>query len=184
MTDTSKIENDLCPAEPDFEPVVGEKARMEMFGPFKYTKAPTKDNPENVKIQGNWEAENIVMVPLPLLSKRGLGSRAQFHTKAAKQLQGLFAAWDAAGYGEYILQWGGTYCPRLIRGGNSLSNHAFGTAFDINVPWNPLGQEPAPLGGKGSVMALVALANEFGFYWGGHYHKRKDGMHFEIAKLL
>ncbi len=31
-----------------------------------------------------------------------------------------------------------------------MSNHAYGSAFDINVAWNPLGKPPAALG------ALVA----------------------------
>jgi len=29
----------------------------------------------------------------------------------------------------------------------------------------------------------VPIANRFGFYWGGHYQSRMDGMHFEIAVL-
>jgi hypothetical protein len=33
------------------------------------------------------------------------------------------------------------------------------------------------------VRELVEIANEWGFYWGGHF-TRKDGMHFEIAKIL
>ncbi|MFC1534810.1 M15 family metallopeptidase [Thermodesulfobacteriota bacterium] len=24
----------------------------------------------------------------------------------------------------------------------------------------------------------------FGFYWGGHFKSRPDGMHFEVAKIL
>jgi hypothetical protein len=39
------------------------------------------------------------------------------------------------------------------------------------------------MGQKGCVRELVPIANEFGFYWGGHF-SRMDGMHFEIAKLL
>lgn len=30
---------------------------------------------------------------------------------------------------------------------------------------------------------LVPIANDFGFYWGGHFRSRLDGMHFEIAEL-
>jgi hypothetical protein len=43
---------------------------------------------------------------------------------------------------------------------------------------------PPIVGEKGSVRLLVPLANKFGFFWGGHYRNRKDGMHFELAKLL
>ena len=73
--------------------------------------------------------------------------------------------------------------PRFVRGSRTiLSNHSFGTAFDINVPWNLLGSVPALVGQKGSVRELVPIANQNGFYWGGHF-PRKDGMHFSIAKL-
>jgi hypothetical protein len=29
----------------------------------------------------------------------------------------------------------------------------------------------------------VPVAHKFGFYWGGHF-SRRDGMHFEIAKVM
>ena len=48
--------------------------------------------------------------------------------------------------------------------------------------WNKLGAEPARRGAKGSVFDLVPLANRHGFYWGGHFAKRRDGMHFEFAR--
>lgn len=67
---------------------------------------------------------------------------------------------------------------------DAASNHAWGTAFDINVPWNGLGATPALVGARGSVRKLVPLANEHGFYWGGHFNGRPDGMHFEIAQIL
>jgi hypothetical protein len=34
------------------------------------------------------------------------------------------------------------------------------------------------------VRELVPIANKHGFYWGGHYSKRADGMHFEAAKVV
>jgi hypothetical protein len=46
-----------------------------------------------------------------------------------------------------------------------------------------LNKIPALVGQKGSVREIVPIANEFGFYWGGHF-TRKDGMHFEIAKIV
>lgn len=48
----------------------------------------------------------------------------------------------------------------------------------------PLGAQPALSGQKGSVRDLVGIANEHGFYWGGHFRTRLDGMHFEVARLL
>lgn len=38
-------------------------------------------------------------------------------------------------------------------------------------------------GEKETVLDLVKIANEHGFYWGGHF-PRLDGMHFEIAQLM
>jgi hypothetical protein len=75
---------------------------------------------------------------------------------------------------------------RFVRGRAAqgiLSNHAFGSAFDINYDWNKLGAVPALAGQKGSVRELVSIAQENGFYWGGHF-ERLDGMHFEVAKIL
>jgi len=69
-----------------------------------------------------------------------------------------------------------------MRGSTNLSRHAWGTAFDINVPWNGLNVVPPRVGDKGSVRELVTIANKHGFYWGGHFG-RLDGMHFEIAVL-
>ncbi len=83
-----------------------------------------------------------------------------------------------------MINWAGSYVPRFIRGSRTtLSNHAFGTAFDINTRENALGAIPALVGKHGSVRKLVPLANQHGFYWGGHFKSRKDGMHFEIAEL-
>jgi len=64
-----------------------------------------------------------------------------------------------------------------------LSNHAFGSAFDINASFNALGVEPARVGDRGCVRELVTIANDHGFYWGGHFAKRPDGMHFEVANI-
>jgi hypothetical protein len=83
-----------------------------------------------------------------------------------------------------MLTFDGAFAPRFIRCNNtSLSNHAFGTAFDINADENPLGAQPALPADKGCVFELVPIAHQFGFYWGGHF-SRRDGMHFEVAKVL
>lgn len=74
--------------------------------------------------------------------------------------------------------------PRFVRGSRTtLSNHSWGTAFDINYAWNCLGALPALRGEKGSVRELVPIAHRHGFYWGGHF-SRRDGMHFEVARVL
>ena len=65
---------------------------------------------------------------------------------------------------------------------NALSNHSFGSAFDINRVDNDFGAVPAFCGRRGSVRELVASANEVGMFWGGRFNTQ-DGMHFEISKL-
>jgi hypothetical protein len=44
-----------------------------------------------------------------------------------------------------------------------------------------LGQQPALVGQHGSVHELVELAYRHGFFWGGHFSGRLDGMHFELC---
>ena len=175
------------PPRPGFPPLVGNDQRAAVFGRFDYVSAPEPDNPEAIRILGSWRQDNIVSVPIPQLRK-ALGSKApqtmQFHRLAAKQLQGLWAEWEAAKLLDRVLSYEGAFVPRFIRGSRTtLSNHAFGSAFDINYRYNKLGERPALVGEKGSVRELVAIAHRWGFYWGGHFNGRPDGMHFEIAFL-
>ncbi len=175
------------PPRPAFRPIVSDEDRRRIFGRFDFEHAPVAGNPENIRILGNWEAKNIVKVEIPL--KRFLGKPGplsmRFHVLAKDQLVALWLAWEKAGLLDKILTYDGAFVPRFQRKSTSkLSNHAFGTAFDINAAQNGLGAEPAEIGERGCVRELVPLANEHGFYWGGHFSTRKDGMHFEVAKLL
>jgi hypothetical protein len=72
--------------------------------------------------------------------------------------------------------WG--YAFRGIRGAKTLSNHASGTAADINAPKHRLGATgtvPGHLRG-----AISAKAGQLGLRWGGDYTRRKDEMHVEL----
>jgi hypothetical protein len=165
-----------------FKPLVSTAERQRVFGKFDY-----KTNPDGtIKILGNWANKNIVKVHIPQLEgvegapKNGV---VYFHRLGAEQLKNLFEEWDAEGLIDLVLTWAGSFVPRMIRGSKTtLSNHAFGTAFDINAAWNPLGKAPAAVGKKGSVIRLVEIAHKHGFYWGANF-SRSDGMHFELAQL-
>jgi hypothetical protein len=140
-------------------------------------------NAEAITIHGSWVKDNITFVSLP--KHPAFTYPVAFHRLAAAQFAGLFAAWNDAGLVDRILTFGGSWAPRFIRGSRTtLSNHAWGTAFDVNVQWNMLGTDGARKGEHGSVRELVQLANEHGFYWGGHFSPRKDPMHFEVARIV
>jgi hypothetical protein len=177
------------PALPAFPPLVGNTARQSMFGPLEFAPAPQPDNPEAIRITNGWDKNNIVKVVIPQLKKVQGGPASGnmfFHKKAADQVRALWQAWEDRGLLDKLASYDGAYNPRFVRGGaaqQNLSNHAFGTAFDINAGLNRLGAEPATESEPGCVYLLVPVAHEFGFYWGGHF-SRRDGMHFEVAKLL
>ena len=72
--------------------------------------------------------------------------------------------------------WDGCFSIRKIRGGQSMSLHSWGLAIDVNAAWNGLGKEPQLSSG------FVKCFTDSGFDWGGNF-SRKDGMHFQLAKL-
>jgi len=73
--------------------------------------------------------------------------------------------------------WGWAF--RDVRGvPGKLSNHASGTAIDLNATKNPLGSRGTFDAAK--VPMLRALAKKYGLTWGGEW-TRPDPMHFEIS---
>ena len=71
----------------------------------------------------------------------------------------------------------GCFCIREIRGvTGKMSLHSWGVAIDFNASENGLGQVP-----KLSA-EFVKCFTGTGFDWGGNF-KRKDGMHFQLAKI-
>jgi len=162
--------------------------RAAVFGAIDCSPAPTATDPEAIKIHGSWIRDNIVRLEIPELVGVAGAPRdggVYFHRLGADQLVELFAAWREAGLIDRVLSWAGSWVPRYVRGSRiRLSNHAFGSAFDINAPWNPMGAEPAHVGERGSVRELVTIAHDHGFFWGGNFRGRPDGMHFEIGKVL
>lgn len=169
------------PPRPDFDSP-GREQRKAMFGDFEWKPKPGGA----IEILGDWVKKNIVSVEIPQLKGvNGAPSNGviQFHKKGANAIKGFFQEAEDEGLAPLVISWAGSFVPRRIRGRNALSNHAWGTAFDINAAENWLNAEPAPVGAKGSLLKLVPIANDHGFFWGGHYRSRKDGMHFELARL-
>jgi hypothetical protein len=75
--------------------------------------------------------------------------------------------------------WG--YAYRAVRGYSStLSNHASGTALDLNATDHPLGVDKTFTPGE-----VILIHKRLNYYagcirWGGDYRGRKDEMHVEI----
>lgn len=81
--------------------------------------------------------------------------------------------------GKQLDDWG--YCFRQVRGSTDmLSNHASGTAIDLNANKHPLGKENTFE--KKQEEALLELCDKYRLKWGGLYRNRKDEMHFEIVE--
>jgi hypothetical protein len=172
------------PPPPDFPPLVSNARRFDAFGRFDYRRIA--DDRDDIDILGSWEADNVVKVAIPQLAGvegAPLSTNVRVHRLVAPRIVELFGLWERDGLMPLVLTWGGSFVPRYVRGSStSLSNHAWGAAFDVNAAWNPLGTVPALRRRKGSVRELVPRAHELGFYWGGHF-SRRDGMHFELARL-
>ncbi|TQL03495.1 M15 family metallopeptidase [Cellulomonas sp. SLBN-39] len=75
--------------------------------------------------------------------------------------------------------WGWAY--RVISGSGTLSNHASGTAIDLNAPRHPLGAEGTFTAAQQSAIRSILDATNPVVRWGGGAaYTRKDEMHFEI----
>ena len=75
----------------------------------------------------------------------------------------------------------GGYYFREIRGyegTGKYSNHASGTAIDINWDEHPLGERGTVTPAQAD--AIRKKADELGLRWGGDYRGRADEMHFEV----
>lgn len=183
------------PPKPGFGPLATIAAQQQLFGTFEFVHDPAPNNQERIRILGDWVRDNIdreVFVPqLAKLAARKVPGAPRsgvisWHRKAKQQILGLWQAWEDAGLLDLIISYHGDWNARFVRGRiGVLSNHSFGTAFDINTVVNGLnwlGVRPALVGERGSVRELVPIAHAYGFYWGGHFD-RFDGMHFDIAQL-
>lgn len=181
--------------------------RNDAFQCFSFRQRPLAQRPdaESIVIGGScdgstsdWAQTNITdFYSTKFQFVSGYGGRIRCHVKAREPIERLLQAWEDADLLHLVISYAGGYVPRYKRnqapsgsGGhgprssrdvNELSNHSFGSAFDINATQNWLGDMPAVCGRKGSVRELVAAANALGFFWGGHFGGSKDGMHFELT---
>lgn len=116
-------------------------------------------------LSAGWEDQNLVTVAAPN------GQSWRVHRLAAPAFTGLINELAANGY---ELGSSGGFNYRNIRGGNTLSEHAFGNAIDINAAANPMGGTTSDLPPN-----IGEIAAKYGLEWGGNWKNRPDPMHFE-----
>jgi hypothetical protein len=76
--------------------------------------------------------------------------------------------------------WG--WARRPISGSSDISNHASGTAIDLNASQHPMGRSTRATFSQRQVDLIHRRMKFFGgtIRWGGDYSNRPDAMHFEI----
>lgn len=144
-----------------------------------------------------WASQNLIFItpPFKMYYERKLVTRIRVHKKCADAFSRVFNSLLLAANGSQVIldEWGvttfgGTYNYRLMRGGNSLSMHAYGCAIDLDPANNGLGDNTPRFAKYPQV--LKAFADE-GAIWGGDWNGNNntldertcDGMHWQFARL-
>jgi hypothetical protein len=132
--------------------------------------------------QNGWPANNIGLTAV--WSIPGTIRTVRLQHGDAGYLLTHFASWfdhfvEDIESGE-LDDWG--YAERPIRGGTALSNHASGTAIDLNATKHPLGISGTFSLTKQALIRAQLLTYKGCIRWGADYSGRKDEMHFEINR--
>lgn len=168
-----------------------DKSRNEGLGTFDFRQFPlaNRRDPDEIVILGScdgmiddWQKNNIVEIDIPQLRfAKGFTGRLICHRLVAPKVKCLFSRWEELDLLHLLRSFDDMFIPRYKRGKSpsstghdikqsinvdSLSNHAFGSAMDINADDNPFNSEPARCPMHGCVRELVPSANEIGFFWG------------------
>lgn len=139
------------------------------FRPFTYQSL----GDGTIRMDPSWVAQEIVTVDMPIVG------RVTCHHNMVDQMAAALREIQAAGLADEIYDYAGCWVPRHILWDPSrgISKHAWGLAFDINVPTNEYGVTPSLHAG------IVDAFRRWGFKWGGDFSP-PDGMHFELERLI
>jgi hypothetical protein len=126
----------------------------------------------------DFEAKNIVLFPLPYPLYYGTQkvTRSRAHRLAVPHfIKALENVYDRGLAGE-VKHYGGIFAQRPKRGQSShMSTHCWGIAGDFEPAKYPLGS-PARFSD-----AVVKCFADAGFFYGGDFKGRPDGMHFQLC---
>ena len=117
----------------------------------------------------------VFMVP-PELREGKIPMKIYCNKQMVEPLKAAFKNLIDRGFIDELKSWDGCFMIRKIRGGVNYSIHSWGLAVDVNAAENGLGVEPKLSEG------FVKCFTDAGFDWGGLW-ERKDGMHFQLAKI-
>jgi hypothetical protein len=165
-----------------------------IVAPFKWTWAPSDTDQDRIRILGGWPQLNITSFACEPLA-RWTKNRSRIVTlnhSVKEPFLKLWEAWEKEDLLELLTEslerkgqkpaWAGGWVPRYKRGAahdqnpRNLSTHASGHAFDICPTAYPLGKAVPP---EDIMHALADVAKEHGWFWGGKFASRPDGMHFQ-----
>lgn len=122
--------------------------------------------------------KNLVLWDVPTELEIGvIPKRIYCNKDLIKPLEAAFKALIATGCVNELKTWDGCFNIRKKRGLASMSLHSWAIAIDVNAFENGLGVTPK------LSQQFVKCFTDNGFAWGGHWTKRVDGMHFELAKI-
>lgn len=139
-------------------------------------------------VNPKWREENLVKIvpPYKVMFGHIPMERLIIHKKCAQSaMRILNNTWDKVGRSQAEIDklhaslFSGSFNYRVIRGGNRLSMHAYGCAWDWDAPNNFLNDD-TPFFTETHPFA-IAHAEE-GWVWGKDW-KRSDPMHWQAARV-
>lgn len=142
----------------------------------------------NGKPTDRWEARTLTTLDLPYkmrlswdLSQTVRRISCNRNVKASlatilKQILDYYGSIEAVQAARMDL-YGGCYNFRSVRGGQTLSQHAYGAAIDLDPEHNELGNPHGTMPKE-----VIAIFERNGWTWGGGF-SRPDPMHFQFLSI-
>lgn len=164
-----RVTHSWDPPNPDG--LLGLARTKALLGEFDYR----INRDDSLTLDPAWVDANIVFAQYSPIKVR-----ASCHRRVIADLDAALAEIAALGLAPYFdvadtNHWGGCWNPRYARASStvgSVSRHAWGMAFDLNVTTNPQGGRPR------LDCRIVRIFRKHGFAWGGNF-LYPDGMHVE-----
>ena len=127
-----------------------------------------------------WPHCSTARVVTAIAGKNGL--RLPVRQEIAPLVQWLVRDLEARRGSPFRSDWSWGFACREIKGTTTPSNHSWGLAIDLDAPENAQQPGATPPGRNTMPPDASALAESYGFRWGGTYSRSPDPMHFEYME--